>query len=232
MKRSLSLSLIFALAVTACGGGDDAIVPGATVPPVPSPGLTITSSNVVAVSKASWEAMNQSTDMVGLIGASGLIAGSPGGVNKLQQFSMALGGGRSAQGISLPETTVGCQMGTVTVSGEISDLSLVTLAPGDFINTDYANCDEGLGEAINGLVEMRVDAFSGDLQSGMYNLSATFTLTNLQVTTTEDALTSNGTASVTLDTSALPALSASISGTSLTTDSNTGSNTLRYFQQR
>jgi pimeloyl-ACP methyl ester carboxylesterase len=62
------------------------------------------------------------------------------------------------------------------------------------------------------LVEIRIDAFSGDLQSGMYILSATFTPTNLQVTTTEDALTSSGTASVILDTSALPALSASISG--------------------
>jgi hypothetical protein len=55
-------------------------------------------------------------------------------------------------------------------------------------------------------------------------------VTNLQVMTAADTLTSNGDATVSLDTSASPFIDAGTSGTSLTTDSNASSETISNYQ--
>ena len=231
MKRSSILLLIAMLALTACSSSDDGgLVPGSQPPPS---GFAITSANAVEVSKASWDAANQSADLVGLFGSSGgFVASIPGNLNKVQGIASAPGTGPgTGQSVPIPPTTLDCLAGgTVTVSGDIADPFTPTLTPVDFIDTDYNNCDEGTGEVVNGMVRMTVDAFVGDLVQGLYDLTATFVLTNLQVTTPADVITSNGTVTVALDTTMLPAIAASISGSSLTTDSNTSSETLGNFQ--
>ena len=76
---------------------------------------------------------------------------------------------------------------------------------------------------------MTVDSFAGDLAMGAYDLTATFVLSGLRVTTATDDLTSNGTVTVALDTTMLPAIAASVSGSSLTTSGITDSETLTNF---
>lgn len=228
MKR-LSIPLLFAsFALAACSDGDyGGIVPAPAPPPA---GFAITSANALAVSQASWAAANQSADLVDLFGSSGgLVASVPGNLNKVRGIASAPGS--TGQSVPIPRTTFDCLAGgTVTISGDIADLITPTLSPGDFIDSDYSDCDEGAGEVVNGMVRMTVDAFVGDLVQGLYDLTATFVLTNLQVTTAADVITSNGTVTVALDTTMLPAVAASISGSSLTTDSNTSSETLSNFQ--
>ena len=229
----LSIPLLVAmLAVTACRSGDTigGFVP-AEAPPTPS-GFTITSANALSVAQESWGAVVQSTDLVGLFGSSGgFVASVPGTVNKVQGIVSAPGSGGSAgQGVAIPSIDFPCATGIVTVSGEIFDPITPTLTPGDFIDSVYADCDEGTGEVVNGMVRMTVDAFVGDLTLGVYDLTATFVLTNLQVATATDVLASTGTVTVALDTTMLPAIAASVSGSSLTTDGNTASETLTNFQ--
>lgn len=233
MKR-LSIPLLVAmLAVTACRSGDPI---GGFVPPKEPPppsGFAITSANAVEVSIVSWAASVQSADLVGLFGSSGgFVARVPGNLNKVQGIVSAPGTGPgTGQSVPIPPTPLDCLGGgTVTVSGEIFDPLTPTLTPGDFIDSLYTDCDEGTGEIINGLVRMTVDSFVGDLALGVYDLTATFVLTNLQVATATDDLTSTGTVTVALDTTMLPAIAASVSGSSLTTDGNTASETLTNFQ--
>ena len=89
MKRALTL--IFFATLIGCDSGGGAIAPGGQPPPPPPPGTgtTITGANAVAVSGTTWGAINNSAEMVGLIGSSGLIANNPGGVNKAAQNIVA-----------------------------------------------------------------------------------------------------------------------------------------------
>ena len=228
----LSIPLLVAmLAVTACRSGDTigGFVP-AEAPPTPS-GFTITSANALSVAQESWGASVQSADLVGLFGSSGgFVASVPANVNKVQVIASAPNsGGSTTQGVPIPATDFDCAFGIVTVSGEIADPFTPTLTPGDYIDSVYTDCDEGTGEIVNGMVRMTVDSFAGDLALGAYDLTATFVLSGLRVTTATDDLTSNGTVTVALDTTMLPAIAASISGSSLTTDGNTDSETLSNF---
>ena len=119
--------------------------------------------------------------------------------------------------------------GSLTISGDIEDPFTPTLTAGDFFTVDFDMCDDGLGEVTDGMLDFVVDAFSGDFAGGLFDLTMTLTLTDLQVTTADDVITSNGGASITLNTLDSPAVSASVSGTSLTIDSNSSSETLTNF---
>lgn len=230
MKHSVIPIIFVALVLTACSSGGDG---GAAPPgqPAPPPGLTLTSANAISVGKLSWEAANQSASMVDFVDSSGLIASSPGSVNKLQSTVMAIGSSSSTlQGIPFGPDDINCQTGFIRISGDIFDPFTPTLTQGDFINSDFRNCDEGFGESINGLVRMNIDSFTGELVLGTFDLTATLTLTNLQVTIAEDVFLTNGAVTVMLDTTMFPLVSASINGSALTTDSNASSETLFDFQ--
>lgn len=118
--------------------------------------------------------------------------------------------------------------GTVTSSGDIAIPG--TLTANDTFSVLYTMCDDGFGEVVDGLVDLTVGDFTGELLNGTFLLSMDTVVTNLQVMTGTDTITSNGDATVTLDTSATPFVEAGTSGTSMTTDSNTTSETITNFQ--
>jgi hypothetical protein len=230
MKPSIVPIFLVSLVLTACSSGSD----GGAAPPgqsAPLPALTLTSANAISVGKLSWDAANQSADMVDFVDNTGLTASSPGSVNKLQSAVMAIGSsGSTLQGIPFGPDDINCQLGFIRISGEIFDPFTPTLTQGDFFNSDFRDCDEGLGESIKGLVRMNIDSFAGELVSGTFDLTATLTLTNLQIKTAENVFLTNGAATVMLDTTMFPSVSASVSGSALTTDSNGSSETLFDFQ--
>jgi hypothetical protein len=81
----------------------------------------------------------------------------------------------------------------------------------------------------DGRLDYVVDSINGDFFGGLYDLTMTLTLGNFQVATAADVLTSNGDVTVTLNTLNAPAVSASISGNSLTVDANASSETQTNF---
>jgi len=81
----------------------------------------------------------------------------------------------------------------------------------------------------DGRLDYVIDAFNGDFLGGFYDLTMTLTLGNFQVATAADVLTSNGDVTVTLNTVNAPAVSASVSGNSLTVDANASSETQTNF---
>ena len=103
------------------------------------------------------------------------------------------------------------------------------LSVGDTILTEYAMCDEGFGEVIDGKIDSVVDAFNGNILVSSYDMTMTMNVTNFQVTTGADVVTGNGDATATLNSLAAPYIEASVSGNSMITDTNSSSNTLSSY---
>ena len=223
MKRT-SLVLVFALTIAACGGSGGG---GGAAAPNPSAALKIDSSNAMPVTRAAYSAASQSVGIGELFGSSGLVASDPGSVPKAA-VDMATQAARSLKSIPVgPETQACAVSGTVTISGNIA--SPTTLTAGDNFAVDSDSCDDGTGQIVDGLLEFSVDAFSGDVVAGLYDMRITLTLTDFQITTPEDVITSGGGASVSLNTLSAPSVSASVNGTRLTTNTNSSSETMSNF---
>ena len=217
---------LIAAALAGCGGSSDG---GGLAPINPPADLAIDSSNGQFVARATYLAALQSGDMAGLVGNSGLVSSSDGGFNKPGARN-ALSKPLAAAVSSIPfgPETLPCDVsGSITVSGNLADPT--TLSAGDVINIDADNCNDGLGETTDGVIGFTVDAISGDFLSALYDLTMSLDITNFQVTTAEDVLTTNGDTTVRLNTLNTPAVLASVSGLSLTADSNTQSRTLTNY---
>lgn len=231
MERNILAVICACSLLVACSNS----VTNSNIIPVdsPAPSITISSNNGILVAQVSYGAALESGNLGDLGGDTGVIVSGPAGVSKVDGSFAApanTGASGSVSQIPIPPTTTQCAVsGSVTFSGEIADPFTPTLTSGDFFESDYNICDQGLGEVTNGLVRAVVDIFAGDYLSGLYDLSMTFTLTTLQVSTAVDVLTSNGDVSVTFNTANSPAVFTSISGNSLTIDSNASSESLTNF---
>lgn len=229
MKHTLFFALIASSLLAACGGGGDGGGLGSGNPP--SAMVKITSANGMAVTRASYEAALASVSIGELSGNTGITAGAPAAISKVSGVVSATN--KTGSGISrvpIPPTETPCDGGgSVTISGDIADIITPTLSPGDFFDISFNSCDDGLGTVTDGDLHFDVDAFSGDFLGGLYDMTMTLSLDDFQVTTAADTLTSNGGATVTLNTANAPSVSASVNGTAMTVDTNTGSETLRNF---
>ncbi len=226
MKRTLIFILTSLLVVGGCGdagfysgdGDNDGGV-------VPNTGAGITSANAVTVLKVSYEAAQSSASLGDLSGETGIIAAGPNNVAKAggHLFASAVSTVTTSQ-VPLPDLISECVGGgTVTNSADIADLVTFTLSPGDVFAVVFDMCNDGLGTVTDGRLDYVIDAFNGDFLGGSYDLTMTLTLGNFQVATAADVLTSNGDATVTLNTANAPAVSVSVSGISLTVDANASS---------
>jgi hypothetical protein len=233
MKRTLVFMLTSILLVTGCGDSgfygssddNDGDVGSNT-------GANITSANAETVLKVAYDAAQSSAGLGDLSGETGIIAAGPNNVAKVGGRPFASAGSMvTTSQDPLPDLIDDCDGGgTVTNSGDIADQDTFTLSPGDFFAVVFDMCNDGLGTVTDGRLDYVIDAFNGDiLFSGLYDLTMTLTLGNFQVATAADVLTSNGDVTVTLNTLNAPAVSASISGTSLTVDGNASSETQTNF---
>jgi hypothetical protein len=228
MKGTLFVIAGSALLASACGGGSDATTPPPQTPPT---GLEITTANAESVSKASYDAAFQSSSATDLVGGGGFIASNPGSVNSNSgaKFAARLSVA-SVQAVPIGPVTLDCQFGgNLTVSGDIDDPITPTLASGDVITVVYNSCRESEEETISGQTSMTIDSFSGDMAGGFYELAATMSLSNFQISSAADTIMSNGAVTVSLNTLQAPFVEASAAGTSLMTSSNTTSDTLTNF---
>ncbi|MDJ0699017.1 MAG: hypothetical protein QNJ07_04105 [Woeseiaceae bacterium] len=222
MKR-LALPALLSLSIAACGGGG-----GDSIPPAPAASLKINSSNAVLASEAAYAAANQSAGIGDLAGSSGLVASTPGGSAAIAAGQFSKIGRAVTYNVPFGPEEQPCAMdGTITISGNLQNP--FSLTENDYFTVVADRCDDGLGTVIHGTLDFTVVSFSGDLLGGLYELGMTLAMTDFQVTTADDALTSNGSATVTINTLNSPFVTAEVRGNSLTTDSNSGSETLSGF---
>ena len=228
------LVAIPAALLVACSGGGDG---GGTMNPTTStPPAEITSGNAQAIASAVVQTSFDGSGLGEFAGmGSGAVLSGPG-----SQLFATVGGIQKAQTESLTqkaqmgtlETTIAPQMeaclnsGSVTVSGEIANP--LTLSAGDSFTLVFSECDDGEG-TINGTYVMQITSFGGDLLSGSFMLGMSVTLTGFSVTDAAGTLTANGSVSTTIDYTAAPTLSISMSSTSLTVSDGTTTETLGSF---
>ena len=225
MKNSLLLTLSAISLLTACDGGNgitaakDGNIGGSGAGAGGGGTLEITAANAVLVTKVSYQAALSSGQLAGFSGNTGPLASDLSGISKLGgglAIANKIGGG-SANAI-IPEVIEECPLGgTITTNGIIADQQSLTLTPGDSFDIFYAICNDGFS-VIDGSLFYEVDAFSGDLLTGLYSLTMTATFTDFQVATEEDELVSNGDVTVRIDTLQFPNIEAEVSGNSLTID--------------
>jgi hypothetical protein len=239
MKSSLLLTLSAISLLAACDGGsgiteardgNDGGGPG----PGGGEKADITTANALLVTNASYQAALSSGALAGFSAGTGLLASEPGGISKIDR-SLAISNkvGNQTANLVLPEVIEDCPLGgTMSLSGEIADpvdpLAPLTLTPGDFFDILYEMCDDGFA-VIDGGLFYAVDAFNGELASGLYSLTMTATFTDFQVATDQDELVSNGDLTVRIDSRQFPYLEAEVSGNTLTVDGTTSAVIMTTF---
>jgi len=225
MKFARLSILSASVLIAACSGGSDQFSgtqPSATT-------LAITSANATTVTRVSWEAAIASGGFGQIGGSSGPITATPGVISKSPAVPQAAG-----QLVNVvhelpfgPDISPCLEDGTVTTSGDVADPETITTD--DTFRVEYEACDDGLGEVIDGIIDFTVRDFTGDIFLGIYMVSMDAIVTNMQVVTDTDTITSNGDATVSLDNTQSPFLTAGVSGTSMTVDSNSSSETLSNY---
>lgn len=224
MKNLHLLAICTTLALASCGGGSS-FNGGSTET---STSLGLTSANVLTAASVSYRAAFASGDLANVGGNIGASAAAPGSAAPTDSMQLAGFLVSALQQIPFGPDTFPCVVsGSVTISGDIANP--LTLTAGDTFSIDATACDDGIGEIVDGLISMTVTDFSGDFLSGTYLLGMRALLDSLQVTTATDVISSTGDASIALDTSATPFVSASVSGASMMTSRNASTETLMSY---
>jgi hypothetical protein len=152
-KNSAALgAAILALIFSGCGGGGGAAGP----PPPPGPPATgtINTGSVLAVTGRVVDAAFQSGgfgNITNFVGLTTVATGEPETLGKAIVTTPGVWNVNSQKpgGSAITPCAVA---GSVTVSGDIA--SPLTVTAGDFLDYLWENCDDGLGQVINGLIGM------------------------------------------------------------------------------
>jgi hypothetical protein len=224
MKNRHLLIFCATLALASCGGSSS-FSGGSTDT---STGLGLTSGNVLTAASVSYLAAFDSGDLANVGGSIGASATAPGSAAPTANTQLSGFLVNALQQIPFGPDEFPCVVsGSVTISGDIADP--LTLTVGDTFSIEATACDDGIGEVVDGLISMTVTDFSGDFLLGTYLLGMNAFLDGLQVTTATDVISSTGDASIALDTTATPFVSASVSGSSMAASSNASTETLTNY---
>jgi hypothetical protein len=199
--KGITAGLLVAAVLSACGGGggggDDGDIGVALQP------LIIDANNAMQVSAAVLDASELVVDVGEPGGPITGVAVEGDGAQfdlaelvraRLDLFSVLHAQAAAAQvtGVVFDPVTLDClNNGSVTISGDVDDPLLDTLAPGDTLSAVFSNCDDGDGLVVNGSLDMVVVSFSGaiDLDPNAedffvppYDFTFNTTLNNLSIT--------------------------------------------------
>ncbi len=227
IKQSISIVLC-AVFFAACSSSDG----GSGVPaPMPSSMAKIDASNAPQITQGVVDAVFASGEFGGVLvggGSGGFVGESENGFTKvvgsqprgvLGYFSIA----------PIPGTIAQCAVdGSVTVTGQVADPS--TLSADDRVVLQFADCDDGTGQVLNGPYQVDINSFSGDLLTSLVHLNATVTLDGFEVRVGQEVASFTGGATLDLDTTAPLTTRVSLSGNSISVSDNTHTATLTSFR--
>lgn len=218
-------STLIALIAGGCGGGDSA--PAA--PPGPLPTGTINTGSALTVAGRAVDAALQSgsfgniTDYVGL---TTVATNDPGNLGSGRLMKIA--GWNVTSKVPVGPENTPCEVdGSLTVSGDIANP--LTVTAGDFLDFVWANCDDGLGQVINGTIGMTFTEFEGDLLAGQILLGVSLDVGNFRVTEGEDFNMADGDLALTIDSRAQPSTVVTTFGSSFVVSNPNSTETLTGF---
>jgi len=227
MTQSLS-AFLSTIVLVACSGGDG----GSTAPlPNPSGMAKIDASSAEPISRRAVEAVFLSGRVSDVLwgGGSGYLVGAAEvqSAKPMDSKSSDLLG--YFMNLSTADSTTPCAVdGSVTVSGEVADPS--TLSASDRILLQFSDCDDGAGRVLNGIYQVDINSFSGDLSLGLLHLNAAVTLDGFDITERQEKTSLAGGVTLDLDTTMPPTTKISVSGDSLSISDSTDAATLTLFR--
>jgi hypothetical protein len=182
-----------------CGGGESA-----TAPPGPLPTGTINTGTALTIAGRSVDAALQSGSFGNITDYVGLTTVATSGPGNLGSGTLMKLSGR---GVTLqvpvgPENTPCDVDGSVTVSGNIANP--LTVTAGDFLDYAWDNCDDGLGQIINGVIGMTFTEFEGDLLAGRILLGVSLAVGNFRIAEGNDFSMADGDLALTIDSRTQP----------------------------
>jgi len=232
MKMRYPALFFIYIMVSACDTGTSFSGNTTTPPPAGGGPLTITSANAPAAMTVALRAALDSAGVGDVAGVLGLGTASVGNMNKVsgvEFYSATLV--NAMQKVPFGPIEQPCLVsGTITISGDLADPLAISFAVGDTLSVFAADCVDVPGETVNGTLDYLFTTITGDILLGPpYRLVFDVVLTNFQVVTSTESGISNGNATVSVDTTLDPEWSVSITGTQLTIDGPTSSDTISNY---
>ena len=233
-KISVGAVILVATSLSACGGDAFTEGGGNNNQPPPANGVTITSDNAMQVTSTATGAALSGVEADGFTGVLGA-GGGGGGATKPQPMKTAsvVAKGTIDDGaisnVPIPPTTTPCAVsGSTTISGDLADP--LTYTAGDTINVDSDNCDDGIGEVVDGLIEMTITSFDGDIFTESFLLGIDLVVTDFSVTIEGVTEVANGDIGSLADTRQAPTLTSSVFGDLFQVVSNGQTESLSDFR--
>lgn len=227
-KNSAALgAAILALIFGGCSGGGGGS--GPAPPPGPPATGNITTGTVLVVSGRAAAAAFQSGgfgNITNVVGLTTVATGDPvtfgkGVVTKPGNWNV------TSQVPVGPETTLCAVAGSVTVSGDIA--SPLTVTEGDFLDYLWANCNDGLGQVIDGLIGMTFTEFEGNLLAGRILLRVSLAVQGFRVVEGSESHTTTGDLALNIDSRTQPLTVITTMGSSLMINNGISTETLSDF---
>lgn len=220
--RAISFSILVFL-VASCGGSGGGT---AAEPPIVTSKAVINSGNAQSISSSSANAAFAAGSFGAASDVVGLTASQPGGTTNTNS-AIANKGSNNAQVPVGPITEVCAVSGSVTITGDIANP--MTITPGDFFDTDWDQCDDGIGIVTDGLLGLTIDTFEGDAASKLVLLETELRIEEFRVTAGDNFENVDGDVNLSLDTRPAPVTIAITSGDALTLSNNSDTETLSNF---
>jgi len=203
-----------------------------TPPPAAGGQLAITSANAPAAMTVALGAALDSAGVGDVAGVLGIGTASVGNMSKVsggEFYSATLV--NAMQKVPFGPIEQPCLVsGTITISGDLADPLAISFAVDDTLSVLAADCVDVPGETVNGTLDYLFTTITGNILLGPpYRLVFDVVLTNFQVVNSTESSTSNGNATVSVDTTLDPEWSVSINGTQLTIDGPTSSDTISNY---
>lgn len=225
-KKSLAVFLCSAF-IVACSGSD-----GGSAATVPTQSMAkIDAANAASIAGDVVNAMSASRNIGDILsgGGSGSLTGNADSGFSKPSGSNPGGSLGHFAAVPIPATNALCAVdGSATITGQIADPA--TLSAGDRLNFEFFDCDDGNDKVLNGVYEIVVNIFSGDVSQGSFSLDATVTFDAFEIAQGSGTTALNGVTTVNLDTSVAPITSVAVSGVSLSVGDGTDSATLAEFR--
>jgi hypothetical protein len=215
---------VLAVLLVACGGGG-----GGGAPVGPAPTGTINTGSALAVAGRAVDIALQSGSFGGITDFVGLTVVSTKNSARLGGASVSKPSAPNAwSAIPVGPEITECEVrGTLTVSGDIA--SPLTVTAGDFLDYEWSDCEDGLGQTLDGLIRMTFTEFDGDLLAGRILLGVSLTVEEFLVSHNAEFRLTNGDLSLTIDSRSQPETTIETLGSSLVVQRNLSTETLTDF---
>ena len=242
--KHTSLGLALTGVLCACnggGGGSDAAAVAPALVPIEASGV-ITKTNAPAVAAATYKSTVSAQSLSsssGLSGITGAVVSTDESrfdiVTFVRKYVAKLSDsqspimGDSVVGVVIPPDTRLCPFGgTMTLSGEVADLS--NISAGDRLFLEFDSCDSGSAGVMSGKFTMLFNSITGNPADAVFGFDVNLTMEGISLTIADETAVTDGDMRIVTPDANAADKAAQLSGNTLTTTLGNATSTLLNYQ--